>query len=166
MLVLTTSCLIICSHRQCSELYTLFNSFLVPGQMSLWQLEYVKDGPRNLPLKFGQNRVSNSWDIADIEFLWVGWVGVYSHFRVKPPTTMRLGCRWVGVMTIFTLGSGNPPLLSNVEQLGRAGIPFLKCCCPALSTCFTFDTKKKVAHFLPAYISYWQVGYQWVNARS
>ena len=29
-----------------------------PGQMSL--LESVQDGPRNLPLQFGQNRVSNS----------------------------------------------------------------------------------------------------------
>ena len=37
-------------------------------------MEYVQDGPRNLPLKFGQNRVSNSWDIADIEFLWGGVV--------------------------------------------------------------------------------------------
>ena len=25
----------------------------------------VKDGPRNLPLKFGQNQVSNRWDIPD-----------------------------------------------------------------------------------------------------
>ena len=47
---------------------------MLPGQMSLWQLESVQDGPRNLPLKFGQNRVSNSWDIADIEFLWGGVV--------------------------------------------------------------------------------------------
>ena len=31
-----------------------------------------KDGPRNLPLKFGQNLVSNSRDITDIEFVWVG----------------------------------------------------------------------------------------------
>ena len=46
------------------------------GQMSLWQLESVLDVPRNLFLKFHQIRVSNSWDIADIEFAWVGWVGV------------------------------------------------------------------------------------------
>ena len=32
-------------------------------QMSLWQLDSVLDFPRNLCLKFGQNRVSNSWDI-------------------------------------------------------------------------------------------------------
>ena len=28
---------------------------MLPGQMSLWQLESVQEGPRNLPLKFGQN---------------------------------------------------------------------------------------------------------------
>ena len=27
----------------------------------------VKDGPRNLPLKFGQNLVNNSWDIPDMD---------------------------------------------------------------------------------------------------
>ena len=47
---------------------------MLPGQMSLWQFKYVQDGLRNLPLKFGHNRVSNSWDIADIEFLWGGVV--------------------------------------------------------------------------------------------
>ena len=41
---------------------------MLPGQMSEWQLEPVQSGPRNLLLKFGPNRVSNSWDIADIEF--------------------------------------------------------------------------------------------------
>ena len=35
--------------------------------MSLWQLESVLDVPRNLPLKFRQNRVSNSWDILDMD---------------------------------------------------------------------------------------------------
>ena len=38
-----------------------------PGQMSPWQLGCVMDGPRNLPLKFHQNRVSNSWDIPDMD---------------------------------------------------------------------------------------------------
>ena len=37
------------------------------GQMSTWQLESVLDLPRNLPLKFHQNRVSNSWYIADLK---------------------------------------------------------------------------------------------------
>ena len=36
---------------------------MLPGQMSLWQLESVLDVPRNLCLEFGQNRVGNSWDI-------------------------------------------------------------------------------------------------------
>ena len=38
----------------------------------------VIDVPMNLHLKFHQNRVSNSWDITNIEFVWgggVGWVG-------------------------------------------------------------------------------------------
>ena len=38
-----------------------------PGQMSLWQLESVQDGPGNQPLKFGQNRIRASWDIADFD---------------------------------------------------------------------------------------------------
>ena len=36
-------------------------------QMSLWQLEYVQIGPRNLPSKFDQNQASNSRDIADMD---------------------------------------------------------------------------------------------------
>ena len=40
---------------------------LLPGQMSPWQLSSVKDCPRNLLLKFGQNQVSNSWDIPDMD---------------------------------------------------------------------------------------------------
>ena len=40
---------------------------MLPGQMSSWQLGCVKDGARNLRLKFGQNRVSNSWDIPDMD---------------------------------------------------------------------------------------------------
>ena len=43
---------------------------MLPGQMLAWQL-----GPRNLPLKFGPNRVSNCWDNTDIEFVWVGGGG-------------------------------------------------------------------------------------------
>ena len=45
---------------------------ILPGQMSPWQLESVLDVPRNLPVKFHQNRVSNSWDIAGIEFAVLG----------------------------------------------------------------------------------------------
>ena len=66
---------------------------MLPWQMSPWQMESVLNVHRNLPLKFHQNRVSNSWDIADIEFVWwVGWVGgVQSHFIVKPNLVLRLG---------------------------------------------------------------------------
>ena len=42
-------------------------------------------GPRNISLKFGRNRVSNSGDMADIEFALVGGDGeMQSHFCVKP----------------------------------------------------------------------------------
>ena len=54
---------------------------MLPEQMSSWQLTIVKDGPRSLPLKFGQNRVSNSWDIADVEFTVVVGGGVKSFLR-------------------------------------------------------------------------------------
>ena len=52
----------------------------MPGQMSTLQLESVLDVPRKLPLEFHQNRVSNSRDIADIEFavVVVGGGGVKS----------------------------------------------------------------------------------------
>ena len=51
---------------------------MLPGQMSPWQLTSVEEGPRNLPLKFGQNLASNSWDIVYIEFVWVVVVVVYA----------------------------------------------------------------------------------------
>ena len=78
---------------------------MLPGQISPWQLESVLDVHRNLPLKFHQNRVSNSWDIADIEFLW--WVvvgGVQSHFHVQPNCSVEvvLCCIVVGVVTIVS----------------------------------------------------------------
>ena len=41
---------------------------MITGKVSEWQLKSVLDISRNLPLKFHQNQVSNSWDIADIEF--------------------------------------------------------------------------------------------------
>ena len=44
--------------------------------MSLLQFKSVIDVPRKLTLKFGQNQVSNSWDIADIEFVLAGGLGV------------------------------------------------------------------------------------------
>ena len=62
---------------------------MFPGQMSLWHMESVKDGPRNLPLKFGKNQVSNSWDIADIEFVVGGGGGCAKSFSCK--TQLRFG---------------------------------------------------------------------------
>ena len=64
---------------------------MLPGQMSLWQLGSVLDGPSNLPLKFGQNPVSNSRDIDDFEFQVVMVVvvgGVQSHFHIKPKPSL------------------------------------------------------------------------------
>ena len=70
---------------------------MITGQKSLWQLETVLDVARNLPLKFRQNRVSNSCDIAEIEFVWVGgwWIKVI--FGSHP--TFELSWGWVGVVT-------------------------------------------------------------------
>ena len=46
---------------------------MLPGQILL--LKSVLDVPRNLPLRFCQNRVNSSRDIADIELVWVGGSG-------------------------------------------------------------------------------------------
>ena len=69
---------------------------MLPGQMSPWQLESVLDVPWSLSLNFHQNWISNSWDIADIEFVWWGGVGGWGlqrHFHVKPNrcVEVRLG---------------------------------------------------------------------------
>ena len=52
---------------------------IFPGQISLWQLSIVKEKHGKLPLTFCQNWMSNSQDIANIEFPVVvggGWVVV------------------------------------------------------------------------------------------
>ena len=70
---------------------------MLHGQLSPWQLESVLNVHRNLPLKFHQNRVSNSWDIANIEFLWwggVGWVGFAESFSLQ---TQPLCCVVLGL---------------------------------------------------------------------
>ena len=72
---------------------------MLPGQMLLWQLKSVQDSPMNLRLKFRQNRVSNSWDITDIEFVW--WGGLQSHFHVKP------NFRWIVVELTLSWGFDN-----------------------------------------------------------
>ena len=48
---------------------------MLAGQMSLWQLESVQDGPRNLPVQFGHTGASKSWNIANIELVWFGVCG-------------------------------------------------------------------------------------------
>ena len=77
------------------------------GQMSLWHLESVQDGPRNLRLKFCQNRFSNSWDITDIEFSGGWWVVVVvcKVIFTSNPTLgyVRLNWGWVGVLTIVNI---------------------------------------------------------------
>ena len=64
---------------------------MLPGQMSPWQLESVLNVHRNLPLKFHQNRVSNSWDIANIEFLWVVGCAQSLYCQTQPCVEVRLG---------------------------------------------------------------------------
>ena len=66
---------------------------MLRGNMSPWQLEFVLNVHRNLPSKFHQNRVSNSWDIADIEFVWGGGVGFAKSFycQTQPCVEVRLG---------------------------------------------------------------------------
>ena len=56
--------------------------------------------PINLPLRFGLNRVRNSWDFNDIEFVVMvgGWW--FKVIFVSNPT-FELSCGWVGVVTIL-----------------------------------------------------------------
>ena len=86
---------------------TIFFWQILPGNMSQWQLASIKEGPRNLPLKFGQNRVSNSWDIVNIEFsvLMVVVVVVCSVIFVSNPTLGYVRLSWgpVGVLTILRM---------------------------------------------------------------
>ena len=41
--------------------------YMLPGQLSSLQMTSVKYGQKNLPLRFGQHRVSNSGDFPDME---------------------------------------------------------------------------------------------------
>ena len=73
---------------------------MLPGQMSPWQLESVLDVTRTPCLKFHQNRVSNSWDIANIEFLWWGVGGggvVCKVIFMSNPTFGYVRLSWVVV---------------------------------------------------------------------
>ena len=72
---------------------------ILPVQMSLSQLKSVQDGSRNLPLKFGQNLVSNSWDIADITTFMggrvAGWVGCLKMEIGLSQPQLKLKLSWV-----------------------------------------------------------------------
>ena len=57
--------------------------FVVVVVVHVFVVIVVVVDPTNLPLKFGYNRVRNSWDFDNIEFVVVGG-DVYSHFRGKP----------------------------------------------------------------------------------
>ena len=63
--------------------------------------------PRNLPLKFGQNQVSNSWDIDDFEFPVVGGGGGVKSFSCQTQLLLcwvELSWGWVWVVTIAQKG--------------------------------------------------------------
>ena len=62
------------------------------------QLCHVKDDPTKKPSKFGKNHLSNSWDVTEIQFV---WVVVCKVVFVSNPTYVRLikyrmswGCVW------------------------------------------------------------------------
>ena len=106
--------------------------------MSLWHLETVQHGPRNLRLKFCQNRFSNSWNITDIEFVWVGWFA--KSFSCQ--TQLWLNCYlvdvelgfWQYVHTIYTNTQHRAEVKSsNMNGLWpgattRKMIPIFSCC--------------------------------------
>ena len=90
---------------------------MLPGQMSLWQLESVPYIPRNLHLKFHQNQISYSWDIADIEFVWVllvSWVVCKVIFGSNP-TKVMLG--WVELMLSWGLDKKNNPKSMETKKI-------------------------------------------------
>ena len=98
---------------------------MLRGQMSPWQFEPVLNVHRNLPLKFHQNRVSNSWDIADIEFLWWWWGGVCTvNFEV------RLGFWQLQSYKIAKLQHSNVAKLQNckIVKLQNNKVTKLQCC--------------------------------------
>ena len=86
---------------------------MLPGQMSPWQLKSVLDVPGSLPLKFHQNRVSNSWDIADIEFVWDGWSGKFKVIFMSNPTYVMLGWGWVWILTKILLAFLGAPCIPS-----------------------------------------------------
>ena len=70
---------------------------MLQRQMSLLQSECVQDGPRCLPLRFGQNWVINSWDISDIEF--VSLISYKQIMKTNKTFPSDLGVSIVGTVT-------------------------------------------------------------------
>ena len=120
--------------------------------MSPWQLESVQGGPRNLPLKFGQNRVNNSWDIADIEFVWGGWVVFTVVFVSNLQLQLRLGCSWVGVLTISYSTLPLPPIIVGVMSDQTVQTPNNKSSPPVMvaicKTSGTFQLEQAYGYYI------------------
>ena len=117
---------------------------MLPSQMSLWQLESIQDVLRILCLKFHQNRVSNSWDIADIEFLW-WWLGggvVCKVIFVSNPTYVRLS--WVVVELGFW------QYFDRAWVVRWCGSNFMSCC---MKIIYSYNWWKN--HLLSRQISNW-----------
>ena len=74
-------------------------------------MESVLDVPMNLHLKFHQNRVSNSWDIANIEFVWVG--GYAKSFSCLTQLKVMLG--WVELWLSWGFDNIKPNIEPNNE---------------------------------------------------
>ena len=119
--------------------------------MPPWQSECVRVGPRNLRLKLGQNQVSNSWDIADIEF-----VVVWSHFRVKPKPRLvkvELGF-WQQLSRVAASSSKNiyfklvnymTRMLASVHRYPCPAFSLPRPCCPKMIKCHQSTTPKRRA---------------------
>ena len=76
------------------------------------------DVSRNLPLKFGQNRVSDSWDIVEIEFLW--WVVDVGGVKRVPPAPLGWYCMpfLIGYMILAYFSTNqNGDMWSEVVKL-------------------------------------------------
>ena len=95
----------------------------------------VLDVPMNLCIKFHQNRVSNSWDIGNIEFVWWGMGGgvVCKVIFVSNPTLGYVRLSWVVVELGFwqlkgpyNLGSEMCSLLVRSFYKGKGWKKLLK----------------------------------------
>ena len=81
---------------------------MLAGQISYWQLSIDIEEHGKLPLKFGQNRMSNNWDIAGIELLVVEvGVGGVKSFNLS---YVRLSCGWVVFHQRLSSTEGRLPL--------------------------------------------------------